>query len=84
MSSAAVVICALRVNKLRSLILKLFFFRDSCFQNLINSNKDVHGDKAQLPPISHQGLGYLSLLPDAAVICTKQRISKIGPQTKSN
>ena len=44
----------------------------------------MHGDKAQLPPISHQGLAYLSLLPDAAVTCTKQRISKIGPQTKSN
>ena len=44
----------------------------------------MHGDKDQLPPISHQGLAYLSLLPDAAVTCTKQRISKIGPQTKSN
>ena len=30
----------------------------------------MHGDKAQLPPISHQGLAYLSLLPDAAVTCT--------------
>ena len=24
-------------------------------QNLTNSNKTVHGDKAQLPSISHQG-----------------------------
>ena len=44
----------------------------------------MHGDKAQLPPISHQGLAYLSLLPNAAVTSTKQRISKIGPQIKSN
>ena len=39
-------------TKLRSLILKLVFC-DSCFQNLTNSNKTVHGDKAQLPPIFH-------------------------------
>ena len=71
------------IAKLRSLILKLGFSR-LLLQNLTNSNKDVHGDKAQLPPISHQGLAYLSLLPDAAVTCTKQPISKIGPQTKSN
>ena len=38
----------------------------------------MHGDKAQLPPISHLGLAYLSLLPDASVICTKQRISLIN------
>ena len=63
---------------------KTGFFCDFCFQNVINSNKTVHGDKAQLPPISHKGLAYLSVLPDAAVTCTKQRISKIGPQTKSN
>ena len=61
--------------KLRSLILKLGFLRLLLSKsNYGNSNKDVHGDKAQLPQISHQGLAYLSLLPDAAVTCTKQRI----------
>ena len=59
--------------KLRSIILKLGF-RNSWFQNLTYSNKTVHGDKAQFPLISHQGLEYLSLLPDAAVTCTKQQI----------
>ena len=38
----------------------------------------MHGDKAQLPPISHLGLAYLSLIPYAAVICTQQRISLIN------
>ena len=68
--------------KLRAFILKLGFSR-LLLSNLSNSNKTVHGDKAQLPPISQQGLACLSLLPDAAVTCTKKRISKIGPQ-KSN
>ena len=72
-----------KTSKLRSLILKLGFSL-SCFQNQTNSNKTGHDDEAQLPPIFHQGLAYLSLLPDAAVACTKQQISKIGPQAKSN
>ena len=59
--------------KLRSLILKLGFSR--LLLSKSDSNKIVHGDKAQLPPISHQGLAYLSLLSDAAVTCTKQRFS---------
>ena len=69
-------------SKLRSLFLKM-----GCSRLLLsksNSNQTVNGDKAQLPPISHQGLECLSLLHDAAVSCTKQRISKSGPQTKSN
>ena len=69
--------------KVRSLIL-IPGFRDSCFQNLSNLNKTVHGDKTELPPISHKGLKYLRLLLNAAVTCTKRQISKVGPQTKTN
>ena len=32
----------------------------------------MHGDKTQLPPMSHQGLMYLSLLPDAAANSKRQ------------
>ena len=59
------------------------FFRESCYQNLSYLNKTAHGDKTQLPPMSHQGLMNLSLLPAAAITCTKQQISRDRPQTKT-
>ena len=38
-----------------------------------NLSKTVHAcDKTQLPPMSHQGLMYLSLLPDAAANSKRQ------------
>ena len=37
----------------------------------------MHGDKTQLPPMSHQGLMYLSLLPDAAANSKRQSAEKL-------
>ena len=33
--------------------------------------------------MSHQGLKYRSIYPDAAVTCTQRQISRVGPQTKT-
>ena len=58
--------------KLRSLILKLGFFATLLLSKFSNQNKTAYGDKTQVPPLSHQGLMCLSLLP-------KQQISRDRP-----